>query len=215
LFRNQKYLKNNKILQERFSQKLIVSQENERIRISNDLHDGIGQQLLLIKNKLVRSNDDNVKLMVENAIDEIRTISRDLHPFQLQELGITKAIEYALVNIDENTNLFISSEIDNIDNIFSPEHEVNIYRIVQESLTNVIKHAEAEAIKVSIMKLNKLIIITIKDNGVGFDFQEKFKNLKSLGLKTLLERTKFLDGQMKVQSSINHSTLLEYQFPIK
>ncbi|MFT6049447.1 MAG: signal transduction histidine kinase, partial [Patiriisocius sp.] len=49
----------------------------------------------------------------------------------------------------------------------------------------------------------------------GFDFQEKFKNLKSLGLKTLLERTKFLDGQMKVQSSINHSTLLEYQFPIK
>jgi signal transduction histidine kinase len=153
--------------------------------------------------------------MVENAIDEIRTISRDLHPFQLQELGITKAIEYALVNIDENTNLFISSEIDNIDNIFSPEHEVNIYRIVQESLTNVIKHAEAEAIKVSIMKLNKLIIITIKDNGVGFDFQEKFKNLKSLGLKTLLERTKFLDGQMKVQSSINHSTLLEYQFPIK
>jgi signal transduction histidine kinase len=192
-----------------------VSQENERMRISNDLHDGIGQQLLLIKNKLVRSNDNNVKLMVENAIDEIRTISRDLHPFQLQELGITKAIEYALVNIDENTNLFISSEIDNIDNIFSPEHEVNIYRIVQESLTNVIKHAEAEAIKVSIMKLNKLIIITIKDNGVGFDFQEKFKNLKSLGLKTLLERTKFLDGQMKVQSSINHSTLLEYQFPIK
>jgi signal transduction histidine kinase len=215
LFRNQKYLRNNKTLQERFSQELIVSQENERMRISNDLHDGIGQQLLLIKNKLVRSNDNNVKLMVENAIDEIRTISRDLHPFQLQELGITKAIEYALVNIDENTNLFISSEIDNIDNIFSPEHEVNIYRIVQESLTNVIKHAEAEAIKVSIMKLNKLIIITIKDNGIGFDFQEKFKNLKSLGLKTLLERTKFLDGQMKVQSSINHSTLLEYQFPIK
>jgi len=215
LFRNQKNLRNNKTLQDRFSQELIVSQEKERIRISNDIHDGIGQQLLLIKNKLIKSNDDSVRLMVENAIDEIRTISRDLHPFQLQELGITKAIEYALVNIDENTNLFICSEIDNIDNIFSPEHEVNIYRIVQESLTNVIKHAKAKAIKVSVMKLNKVIIITIKDNGVGFNFQEKFKNLKSLGLKTLLERTKFLDGHMKVQSVINNGTLLEYQIPVK
>ncbi len=215
LFRNQKHLRYNKILQERFSQELIVSQEKERIRISKDLHDGIGQQLLLIKNKLIKSKDDGVKLMVENAIDEIRTISRDLHPFQLQELGITKAIEYALANVDENTNLFISSEIDNIDSQFSPEQEVNIYRIVQESLTNIIKHAKAEAIKVSVMKLSKLIIITVKDNGTGFDFLEKRKNIKTLGLKTLQERTKFLNGQMKVQSIKNGGTLLEFQIPVK
>lgn len=213
LFRNQKYLRNNKILQERFSQELIVSQEKERIRISKDLHDGLGQQLLLIKNKLINSEDDGVKKMVENAIDEVRTISKDLHPFQLQELGITKAIEYALTNIDENTDLFISADIDEIDNIFSPEQEVNIYRIVQESLTNVIKHAKAGAIKVSVMKLSKLIVITIKDNGVGFNFPEKSNNIKSLGLKTLLERTKFLNGQMKVQSVIANGTLLEFQIP--
>lgn len=213
LFRNQKYLRNNKIQQEHFSQELIVSQEEERIRISKDLHDGLGQQLLLIKNKLVTSQDDGIKKLVENAIDEVRTISRDLHPFQLQELGITKAIEYALTNIDENTDLFISSEIDEIDDIFSPEQEVNIYRIVQESLTNVIKHANAGAIKVSVMKLSKLIVITIKDNGVGFNFSEKSKNIKSLGLKTLLERTKFLKGQMKVQSVKANGTLLEFQIP--
>ena len=214
LFRNQQNLKNNKILQEKFSQKLLVSQEEERKRISKDLHDGLGQRLLLIKNKVISNGDDATKKMVDHAIDEVRTISRDLHPFQLQEMGITKAIQHTLTQIDENTTLFISSEIDNIDNLFSPEQEVNIYRIVQESLNNVLKHAKAEASKVSIKKLTNNIVISIKDNGEGFDFSEKYQDIKSLGLKTLLERTKFLNGQMKVQSKINNGTSLEFQFPI-
>lgn len=214
LFRNQQNLKNNKILQEKFSQKLLVSQEEERKRISKDLHDGLGQRLLLIKNKVISNGDDATKKMVDHAIDEVRTISRDLHPFQLQEMGITKAIQHTLTQIDENTTLFISSEIDNIDNLFSPEQEVNIYRIVQESLNNVLKHAKAEASKVSIKKLANNIVISIKDNGEGFDFSEKYQDIKSLGLKTLLERTKFLNGQMKVQSKINNGTSLEFQFPI-
>ncbi len=214
LFRNQQNLKNNKILQEKFSQKLLVSQEEERKRISKDLHDGLGQQLLLIKNKVISNGDNPTKKMVDAAIDEVRTISRDLHPFQLQEMGITKAIQHTLTQIDENTTLFISSEIDNIDNLFSPEQEVNIYRIVQESLNNILKHAKAEASKVSIKKLTHNIIISIKDNGNGFDFSEKYQDIKSLGLKTLLERTKFLNGQMKVQSKIDSGTTLEFQFPV-
>ncbi|MCW9038274.1 sensor histidine kinase [Altibacter sp.] len=214
LFRNQQNLKNNKDLQEKFSQKLLVSQEEERKRISKDLHDGLGQRLLLLKNKVVSNGDDDTKKMVDSAIDEVRTISRDLHPFQLQEMGITKAIQHTLTQIDENTTLFISSEIDNIDNLFTPEQEVNIYRIVQESLNNVIKHARAEASKVSIKKLTNNIVISIRDNGIGFDFAEKFQDTRSLGLKTLLERTKFLKGQMKVQSKINGGTTLEFQFPV-
>lgn len=214
LFRNQKELKSNKIRQERFSQKLIVSQEEERKRISKDLHDSLGQQLLLIKNKIVPLKDEETKKMVDDAIDEVRTISRDLHPFQLQEMGITRAIEHTLTKIDENTTIFISSEIENIDNLFTPEQEVNIYRIVQESLNNIIKHAKAEASKVSVKKFSKNIIISVKDNGVGFDFSEKYQDIKSLGLKTLLERTKVLDGQMRVFSRKNTGTTLEFQFPI-
>ena len=214
LYRNQRYLKSNKELQENFSQKLLVSQEIERRRISSDLHDGLGQHLLLIKNKIVANGDDDTKKMVDDAIDEIRSISRDLHPFQLQEMGITKAIEYTLTQIDENTTLFISSEIDNIDNLFSKEQEVNIYRIVQETLNNILKHAKAEASKVTIKKLTGNIVISIKDNGVGFDFTEKYQNVKSLGLKTLLERTKFLNGQMKVKSIKNSGTIIIFQFPI-
>ena len=191
-----------------------MSQEKERRRISKDLHDGLGQRLLLIKNKLVDSKDERTKEMVDFAIDEVRSISRDLHPFQLQEMGITKAIINTLSEVDENTTLFVSSEIDNIDNVFSPEQEVNIYRIVQESMTNILKHAKAEATRISVKKFTNSIVISVKDNGVGFDFPEKLQNLKSLGLKTLLERTKFLNGQMKVQSIKDSGTTIEFQFPI-
>lgn len=213
LYRNRMQIKNKKVLQEQFSRELLFSQEEERRRISKDLHDGLGQRLLLIKNNVVKTKDKDTKKLVETAINEVRAISRNLHPFQLQELGITKAIEFTVNQIDENTKLFISSEIDNIDNIFSKKQEVNLYRIVQESLSNIIKHAGAEAGKVIVRRYPHMVSVSIRDNGVGFDFSEKYQNVRSLGLKTLLERTKLLNGQMKVQSKKNSGTLLEFQFP--
>ncbi len=214
LYRNQRHLRKHKLLHERFSQELLAFQESERKRISKDLHDGIGQQLLVIKNKLLKIGDDDTKKMVDNTIEEVRSISRDLYPFQLQEMGITKAIQYTIDQIDENTSLFISSEIENIDNVFSREAEVNIYRIIQESLSNILKHAKAEAGKVSVTRFTENITISIKDNGCGFDFTEKYRDSKSLGLKTLLERTKFLKGQMKVTSKKDNGTVLEFKFPL-
>jgi len=215
VFRNRQNIKSKKELQEKFSQTLLVSQEAERKRISKDLHDGIGQQLLLIKNKLVSSGDQGTMEMIDSTIEEVRNISHDLHPFVLQEFGITRAIEHTIRQIDENSSLFISSEIDNIDNLFSTEEEVNIYRIVQESFSNILKHAQAEASKVLIKRFSKSIIISIKDNGIGFDFTEKYQDKKSLGLKTLLERTKFLNGHMKVISKKESGTLLEFKLPLQ
>ncbi|MCG2417687.1 sensor histidine kinase [Aequorivita sp. F47161] len=214
LTRNQRHLKSKKVLQEKFSQELLISQERERRRISKDLHDGIGQQLLVLKNKLNTSGNTDAKKMVNDAIEEVRAISRDLHPFQLQELGITKAIEYNINFIDENSDLFISAEIDNIDNIFSTEDEVNIYRIIQESLSNILKHSNAEAGKVSVKKIANTVLISVRDNGLGFNFAEKYQDDKSVGLKTLFERTRFLKGQVKVTSIKDTGTVLEFQFPL-
>jgi len=213
LYRNRLQIKSKKDLQEQFSRELLFSQEEERRRISKDLHDGLGQRLLLIKNNVVKTKDEDTKKLVETAIDEVRAISRNLHPFQLQELGITKAIEYTVNQIDESTSLFISSEIDNIDNIFNKKQEVNLFRIVQETLSNIIKHANAEAGKVVVKRYPHMVNISIRDNGVGFDFTEKYQNVKSLGLKTLFERTKLLNGQMKVQSKKDNGTLIEFHFP--
>ncbi len=214
LVRNQLNLKAKRKMQEEFSQELLLSQESERKRISKDLHDGIGQQLLLIKNKLISSGDRPTGDMVNDAIEEVRTISRDLHPFQLQEMGITKALNYTVKQVDEHTSLFISSEIDDIDQLFNPDQEVNIYRIVQESLSNMVKHAKAQAGKVEVHKRPDQIAISIRDNGVGFDFQEKYHRVKSLGLKTLMERTRYVNGQLKIHSKENEGTHLEFLIPI-
>jgi signal transduction histidine kinase len=215
LYKNQKNLKLNKKLNEKYTQDLLIAQEEERKRVSKDLHDGIGQSLLLIKNTVVLNKDETTKNLVENAIEEVRSISRALHPFQLQEMGITKAIENILYQIDETTELFISSEVENIDNLFDMQQGVNIYRIVQESLNNVIKHSKATAVKFTVTKTDKSISIYLKDNGVGFDFTERYNDFKSLGLKTLKERTRYLNGIMKVNSYTGKGTTLEFIIPIK
>ena len=210
----QKGLKAKQVLQQKFSQELLVSQEEERKRISKDLHDGLGQNLLLIKNSLITSGDEKNKEMVGNAIEEVRAISRALHPFQLQKLGLTKAIENMVVQIDQNSSLFISTEIENIDDLFSGEDALNVYRIIQESFNNVIKHSEAEASKLEIKKKAKHLKITIQDNGKGFNVAEKYRDLKSMGLKTLKERTRFLKGALKINSNKGQGTQLQFTIPI-
>lgn len=215
LYRSQLTLKERKKLQEVYTQKLLLSQEDERKRISENLHDGLGQQLLVIKNRLMATDDSQTRNLVDSAIEEVRFISRDLHPFLLKEFGITKAIEYTLSQIDENTNLFLSKEIDDINDLFSKDDELHIYRIIQESMSNVLKHSQATAAKVTIKKYSDYISITIRDNGIGFNFPEKYKEEKSLGLKTLLDRTKFLNGEAKISSKKDKGTKLNFEIPIQ
>src|SRR5699024_4646460 len=205
---------NRRKMHELFSQKLLLSQEAERKRISENLHDGIGQQLLVIKNRIISSGDPEVKKLLDDAIEEVRLISRDLHPFLLKEMGITKAIQHTIQRIDENTKLFISTDIDNIDGLTTKENELNIYRIVQEAMSNILKHAHADAARVSIKNLGNTIIISIRDNGIGFDFNEKYEDAQSLGLKTLMERARFINGDMKVTSKHNGGTILEFQINV-
>lgn len=214
LIREKRYLKRSQKMQQNFSQKLLISQETERRRIAKELHDGLGQNLLLIKNRVYNQGDSNSGKMIDGAIEEVRTISRDLHPFKLQELGLTKAIENMLQNIDQNTELFVATHIDNIDGLFSKEQEVNIYRIIQESYNNIIKHAAAKASRIEIKKAVNSLIITIQDNGKGFNFIEQYKDSKSLGLKTLKERTRFLEGAVKITSESNQGTHLYFKIPL-
>lgn len=212
VYRNQRELKKRKALQENYTRGLLQSQEEERRRISENLHDGIGQQLLVLKNRLIQLKDPESMNMVDATIDEIRSISRDLHPLQLQEMGITRAIRTTIEQMDRNTPIFVTAEIDNIDSIFPKELELNIYRIIQESLSNILKHSQAKAMRITVKKQNNHVLISIMDNGIGYSVVEKFKYSNSLGLKTLSERTKFLNGNMKI-SSKDTGTFVEFQIP--
>jgi signal transduction histidine kinase len=213
LYRNRKQSERKRAMQEEYSQKMLLSQEEERKRISKDLHDSLGQSLLLIKNKVSLKDDEKTKELVNNAIEEMRSISRILHPFQLEEIGISRALENLISQLDENyTETLIFGDIDDIKGILNTNQEVNVFRIVQECFSNIIKHAKADSAKVTLINKGEDIIIAIKDNGIGFDFSEKYNDFKSLGLKTIKERVKFLKGTLKIDSIKGEGTTFTIQF---
>jgi signal transduction histidine kinase len=201
LYRNRVHLKRENQLQVSYSQNLLLSQDVERKRISKDLHDSLGQSLLLVKNKISKE-DEEAKELLNDAIDEMRSISRTLYPLQLKQLGITSAISSLIEQLDENyPDTYIFGDVENIDGMLSTEQELNLFRIIQECLSNVVKHAKAESAKLELQREQNKIVMTLQDNGIGFDFFSKFKNLKSLGLKTIKERVNYINGILRVESS--------------
>lgn len=206
-------LRKEKKLQQDFSQKLLSLQEEERKRISKDLHDSLGQHLLFIKNNAIIKKDDTIKELITAAIEEMRNISRSIHPFQLEQMGITYTIKNLVMEYDENSNIMIFGDIENIDGKLKPEKEINLYRIIQECLTNMIKHSNAESGKVEVKLDNNKVIISVFDNGIGFNHSEKFKTINCLGLKTIKERLETIGGKMKIVSNINQGSQFIFSIP--
>jgi two-component sensor histidine kinase len=206
--------KQRKKLQEEFSRGLIKSQEDERKRIAKELHDSISQQLTLIKKKAQNTNQDEITSLTHNTLEEVRAISRGLYPPLLKQLGFTKSIELLILEVDEQTKLFISGDIDEIDPYFNEEQTLNCYRFIQECIHNCLKHAEAKAISVAVLKLGHTIKISIQDNGKGFD-ATKAQKQHSLGLKTMYERIRILDGELTIDSKPNQGTIIVAKIPLK
>jgi signal transduction histidine kinase len=209
-WKNLKESRKKALMTSKFAQELLKNQETERIRISKDLHDGLGQSLLLIKNKVRLNHDIPTGELLDTAISELRSIARSLHPMQLEKLGLEKAIKMLLDQVDQETDLFVSSELEDLGKILTKEKELHIYRIFQESLNNILKHAEASAMKVYLTKKGNSITLSVSDNGKGFDFSEKYNDFKSLGLKTLKERIGSIQGTMKVSSEKGKGTTLSF-----
>lgn len=215
LYRNKKQLLKDKKNQEIYSKNLLVTQDKERERISKDLHDGLGQNLLLVKNKLKSKKNTDAINLLDDAIEEMRSVSRILYPTHLIDAGITLALKNLISQLDTNyKNIYIFGDIENFDKILSKNKELNVFRIIQESLTNIIKHAKAKSAKVTILNKSKEIVIEIRDNGIGFNFSERYYDYKSLGLKTIKKRVDFLKGSLTVESKEKKGTLFLIKLPI-
>jgi signal transduction histidine kinase/ligand-binding sensor domain-containing protein len=200
---------------QKFSKELIKSQEKERSKISKDLHDSVGQLLLFVRNKLKSSTkDDNLVNELDLALNEVRSISRQLHPYQLEKFGLTKAIEMLVEKASNNSNVFFSDELDNIDQLFSKDIELSVYRIIQESINNIIKHSKAKSAKIAIEKQNKQVKLLIQDNGKGFNAKEILSGKKhTFGLIGIVERVKIIGGGISIESS-EKGTLLKIYIPL-
>lgn len=213
LIRSRNRTKQKKQIQEKFSQDLLQSQEEERNRIAKELHDSIGQQLTFIKKKSQNENQEEITQLTHNALEEVRSISRGLFPAVLKQLGLKDSIEQLLYEIDEKTDLFISTEIDDIDNFLNEVQTLNYYRFIQECITNILKHAQAKAISITIKKEKNSIFTLINDNGIGFDSANKLRQ-NSLGLKTISERIRILKGTLNIESKLGAGTLIQAEIPI-
>ena len=228
------FLEKRRLEQDAFSRQLINAHESERHRIAGELHDSLGQELLIIKNwsllllRQIPEKDKNRKQIEEisetatRALDETRNISRNLRPQYLQKFGLTETLQNMAKKIEDSTKIKIKISIVNIDGLFSPEEELSIYRIIQECLNNIIKHSGAKnsqlnirfiAASLELTNSQEKVEIVIKDDGIGFDLASKRKT--SFGLDNIVQRTELLGGRYNINSAPGKGTTITINLPIK
>jgi signal transduction histidine kinase len=208
---------------ETFTRKLIESQEAERARIARELHDTLGQNLVLINNQALLGMKrgaaergdamSEISSMATHAIAEVKEIAYHLRPYQLDRLGLTKALEALFVRIEISTTLTVSRQIDDVDAALSKEAAITLYRIVQESVNNVLKHAQATTLDVEIVNRAGSVHARIHDDGTGFTVAAASKSPGGLGLAGMAERAAMLGAVLTVASAPGRGTTITLVLP--
>jgi signal transduction histidine kinase len=207
-------------------QSFIDGQEMERQRLSRELHDGLGQLLIAIKLKLesliytdrskLLYTIEGIKSLFDKTIDEIKRISYDLMPAVLYEFGLSKAILNLCEDIENRTRLNISYNFEGDAEILNDKvFKTYLFRIVQEALNNIVKHAEATKIVLSIKFENNEILLKIEDNGKGFEVKKHLNSLKSNGIYNMRERVNLLNGSFEIKSEVNKGTMITVIIPVQ
>lgn len=214
--------------QQAFSRQLISSQEAERKRIAAELHDSLGQRLVVIKNLALihlsafngngeaRSQIEEISAEASHAIGEVKEISYNLRPYQLDRIGLTKAVEAIVKKAAAASEIAFTTEIDEIDDLFSKESEINFYRILQESLNNLIKHSAATTARVTIRVDEDRLQLMIQDNGKGFTPGAASADSRGggFGLIGISERAQLLGGKLLIHSAAGEGTTITINIPL-
>ncbi len=217
--------------------KTVNFQEDERKRVSRELHDGINQLLVSVRYKLdnaksqlgkSRPNNeadaDKIQDIINEADDilssgikEVRRIARDLRPTVLDDLGLSSALNSLLNDFSERTDIAIKYNNNTSGEAYSYEIETAFYRIVQEALTNIEKHAKsAENVVLNISQKHHFVSLSISNDGIGFKKEtlDKTNPERGLGLRNMVDRTELLEGHLTVNSSPNKGTTVIVNIPV-
>jgi PAS domain S-box-containing protein len=214
------------------SSQLLIVQENERRWISKELHDELGQTLMILKfqissietrlsnnQKTLRKECQDLLHYLDDSIENVRRLSRDLSPMALEQFGLAHALQNLLENFSKHHNIqWDPSQFDRLENLFTPLSQINVYRIFQESLTNIGRHAHATEIEIGIEKRDGYITFNIQDNGKGFDTQAILNpetGPRGIGLVTLQERSRMAGGHLEIRSRPEAGTQLTLTIPIE
>lgn len=219
-----KALKKENERKKRFTEQLIDSQEQERRRIASELHDGLGQQILVIKNRAemaqlqVADPEETSRQLKEimqsavSSIGDVRNITHGLRPVHLEKFGLTEAVETLCDQLKQTSKIEWSYHIHNIDGLIPQNKEINFYRVVQEATTNIQKHSGAKEASVMVMKTDSEIKATIWDDGEGFD-KTAVKAKKGLGFSGMYERIETLGGTINIETKPGEGTSIKIIIP--
>ena len=217
-------LERRRAAQDAFARQLLESQEAERKRIAGELHDGIGQTLVVIRNRALlglQSRDggamakqvEEISAAAGDGIDEVRKIAHGLRPYQLDRLGFTRAVEALVEQAASAAGLAIDAAVGPVDGAIPKGDEINVYRIVQEGVNNMIRHANARTGRVDVSLDGASVAILIEDDGVGFDPADAAARGGGLGLTGMAERARILGGTLTVRSAPGQGTTIHVLVP--
>jgi PAS domain S-box-containing protein len=209
---------------EKVNKHQIEIREEERATISREIHDQLGQSMTALKmdlawlqnnkfltaeaeRKMMKMND-----LIASTIKDIQRISSDLRPGILDDLGLASAIEWYCEEFSNRTGLTISTDIDNVQT-GEPNKNITIYRVLQESLTNIIRHAKAKEANIKLAQVKDQIELTVLDDGRGIK-QNEITNIKSLGILGMMERVKQCHGTMSISPAPTHGTIVKILIPV-
>ncbi|MCC6273931.1 MAG: HAMP domain-containing protein [Deltaproteobacteria bacterium] len=211
---------------------LQVAREAEAARISRELHDEIGQVLTSLKIELSRlpiscamgkheegcaaSLDEGVAMMIgqiEMAMDAVRRISSHLRPGVLDKLGLVAAMEWQARELEARTGLAVQVEADVVDGLLDETLSVTLFRIAQEALTNVVRHAQAKVVEVCLEKSGECIILTVRDDGKGIT-GEAAESGHSLGIIGMRERAMLINGTLSIHGEPGQGTTVRVVVPL-
>jgi signal transduction histidine kinase/CheY-like chemotaxis protein len=208
---------------------LLTAQERERERISRDLHDDLGQSLLTLKLGLqsvgralpqelaaIKEDLGSEISLIDEITDNVRRLAKDLRPSILEDLGLSVALKHLFNNFRQHNNVELSLEMEDVEEFFSPDGQLLIYRVFQEALTNIARHAFASRVAISIKRGESGIVFIILDNGRGFAtnaISAGEDQARGLGLSAMEERIYMLGGSFNIWSQKGQGTRITFTIP--
>ncbi len=224
--KSERILRQNENDLRRLAGRLIYAQEEERSRLARDLHDDLAQRLAVfaidvgqleqqlvdppapVQEKLQEMKKDIIKIS-----QDVHSLSRQLHPSILDDLGLIKAVESECMNFLRREGIDIVFNHENIPTVIPKDISLSLYRIIQEGLNNISKHACAEHISVSLKGIDHDVLLFVQDDGIGFDSAE-VNEKPGLGFSSMRERARLIHGELSIQSQPEKGTLITVRVPI-
>jgi two-component system sensor histidine kinase DegS len=212
------------------AQRVLESLEAERERLYRDVHDGPAQVLANAifeveyleriaerapseVRQTLRTELANLKGQFRGSLDSVRGMIYDLRPPELTELGLAEAIRNYAAEWEARCGIKVSSQLDTADTRMSPTEELAVYRVMQEALQNVHKHARASAVGMAWSRSNGTWVLHVTDDGMGFDLVKAARHKKSVGLLSMRERAELIGGTLQIQSTPGKGTAVTLLLP--